>query len=258
MDFFRGEYWIEDGSVTFADGDVGDLNHEGIALQRAQGELSTLCGFDYDGAFEDFDEALVAAGEEAGFVGPKEGGWWQHQVISFLFKENGVELKPHEDLISVALDNGDAREYAMVHWGWIWCKGTWFGMDKWNEDTKKSLISGINNILDENGFFNETDETSYHKDRDGNEVDDDGDLSPYDVEFTIQPRAGMSLTRESRTIYTTLRQLEGEEAGSGVPTVPAGPNAQLAKMDVEAQPGYYGAKMGDSITPQEFVRRLLG
>ena len=144
----------------------------------------------------------------------------------------------------------------MVHWGWIWCKGTWFGMDKWNEDTKKSLISGINNILSDNGFYDK--DVTYTKDRDGNEVDPHGDLSPYDVELTIQPRAGMSLTRESRTIYTTLRQLEGEEAGSGVPTVPAGPNAQLAKMDVEAQPGYYGAKMGDSITPQEFVRRLLG
>ena len=32
----RGEYWIIDGSATFADGDVGDMNHEGYAIDHAR------------------------------------------------------------------------------------------------------------------------------------------------------------------------------------------------------------------------------
>lgn len=33
MGDIRGEYWITDGYVDFADGDVGDMNHEGKAIQ---------------------------------------------------------------------------------------------------------------------------------------------------------------------------------------------------------------------------------
>ena len=32
MSEIRGEYWIEDGYVNFADGDIGDANHEMIAV----------------------------------------------------------------------------------------------------------------------------------------------------------------------------------------------------------------------------------
>ena len=32
----RGEWWIMNGTAAFADGDVGDFNHEGYAIQTAQ------------------------------------------------------------------------------------------------------------------------------------------------------------------------------------------------------------------------------
>ena len=36
----RGEYWIQDGYVDFADGDVGDRNHEGIAIDAVMGSYA--------------------------------------------------------------------------------------------------------------------------------------------------------------------------------------------------------------------------
>ena len=34
----KGEYWIEDGYVQFADGDIGDRNHEGYAIDAIFGQ----------------------------------------------------------------------------------------------------------------------------------------------------------------------------------------------------------------------------
>ena len=42
-----GEWWIdEDGSTTYADGDVGDRNHEGIVIETLVHEI--LYHFDID------------------------------------------------------------------------------------------------------------------------------------------------------------------------------------------------------------------
>lgn len=39
----RGEYWIdENGDVDFADGDIGDRNHEGIVIDRVARMIITL------------------------------------------------------------------------------------------------------------------------------------------------------------------------------------------------------------------------
>lgn len=43
----RGEWWLIDSSLTFADGDIGDQNHEGVV-------------FDY--LYDEFRELLIAAG----------------------------------------------------------------------------------------------------------------------------------------------------------------------------------------------------
>ena len=38
MSAIRGEYWIQDGRVDFADGDTGDKNHEMIAVNHVCSE----------------------------------------------------------------------------------------------------------------------------------------------------------------------------------------------------------------------------
>ena len=30
---FRGEWWFQEGQAVFADGDVGDMNHEAVVIE---------------------------------------------------------------------------------------------------------------------------------------------------------------------------------------------------------------------------------
>ena len=43
MTEIKGEYWIYDGNVDFADGDVGDYNHESIAMSHVFNKLAFPC-----------------------------------------------------------------------------------------------------------------------------------------------------------------------------------------------------------------------
>src|SRR3954464_16057956 len=60
----QGEFWIQGGQAMFADGDIGDYNHEGMAIETAQHMISD--GEDWDqwkknAAQEKFQEALQQA-----------------------------------------------------------------------------------------------------------------------------------------------------------------------------------------------------
>jgi hypothetical protein len=91
----RGEWWIDDsGGATFADGDVGDQNHETIAFWSA-------LGVDPDEAFS------------LGEILPNEG-LSEEQASGLL--EMGAEPKAVEFFSG---DGGDARDYMMVERAWI-------------------------------------------------------------------------------------------------------------------------------------------
>jgi hypothetical protein len=226
-DYFRGEYWIEDGEVTFADGDVGNFNHEGVAAERAASELADLCNVDYEGGdWEQLGKDLVeaAAGE---VLDPEMAPDDAEEAAKVLLQANGKDPAEYADLIACALflSGADPREYAMQHWGWIWCKDDWFGLATWDESTKADLVSGVHSILEDNGFY------------DGDEGDA-GEEHPYDHELTIH-------TLDGKSLYLTLRQIETGESGERTEP-PTGPSAQLRQMDVAAQPAHYGARLGDS------------
>jgi len=39
----QGEYWFdENGNTMYADGDVGDMNHEAYVIQRCVGEITSI------------------------------------------------------------------------------------------------------------------------------------------------------------------------------------------------------------------------
>ena len=101
-DLLRGEWWIDDsGSTTFADGDIGDYNHERYALEVA-------IGIDLD----DVDNAeLLEAVVDRRFT---------PEVLEAL-EEAGANMK----FVRWCRDDGacDARDYALEHMGWIRVKG---------------------------------------------------------------------------------------------------------------------------------------
>jgi hypothetical protein len=241
--YWQGEFWIQDGSVEFADGDVGEFNHEGIAYQEACRKLSDELGLEFDGEFDPFYEAIVEyAAELQEANGQEVSEMNTPQAIDVILRDNGKDPAQFRGLIACALmdPSADPREYAMKHWGWIWCKQRWFGVGKWDDQTKRNLISGANEILEQDGFY------------DGDEEEMGEDENPLDAELTI------ARADTGDRFYTTLRQLEAEGKTSGTPETPGGPNAQLRQQDIEDQPGYYGDRLGDSVmSPREFVERML-
>jgi hypothetical protein len=105
----RGEWWLDDmGQTTFADGDVGDVNHEGYAFQCALG-------------LDDDDEVDRDIMERGGFDAEQEE----------ILRARGVD---ETALTFFKKRNADARDYAVKYMGWIRVKGP--NAQMWKLDDK--------------------------------------------------------------------------------------------------------------------------
>ena len=52
-----GEYWItNDGSTMYADGNVGDYNHEAYVIEYVQAEIASSFNVDVEIQFTDWDK----------------------------------------------------------------------------------------------------------------------------------------------------------------------------------------------------------
>jgi len=114
---FRGEWWIADGRAEFADGDIGDKNHEAVVIETVQrqwadDEFSMYEMVDWEG-FENslFEEAVDEKGLNREEI---------HDPEPFVYealKQRGMS----DEEILVARGQGtriDIRGYAMKTWGW--------------------------------------------------------------------------------------------------------------------------------------------
>lgn len=152
----RGEYWIQGGDVTFADGDIGDMNHEAYAIQHA------LClAIDYFGGEtgDDLDvttleEAVLAwAADNDVTIDPDE---WIDAAREELSRQ--PDSAERLEVFNCALGHGDAREVAMRYWGWKWCRGNNIATWTFTPDDRRSIASGVDNILDSEGFDDDDEE----------------------------------------------------------------------------------------------------
>ena len=126
---FRGEWWFGDGTAMFADGDVGDINHEGMVIDRLKREIIDALGGDasndeHAGDFDDYaDEIFEHIGDE---FTPEELEDWNDRsyfnaIKSYITRTGSVELK--EKFLYAYSSNKDARDYALKYWNWQRVKG---------------------------------------------------------------------------------------------------------------------------------------
>jgi len=121
-----GEWWIIDGQASFADAEIGDMNHSGYVID------SILSNHDLEP--ERFD----------------------------LTKENEQSLKLKgfsDEEISVLLDKTDPRAYAMKKWGWKRVQGNNVQTQTLTTDDLKDIANGLYDINDE---LSENDETTFN------------------------------------------------------------------------------------------------
>jgi hypothetical protein len=168
------EYWIQqDGSVEFADGDVGDYNHEGIVIDWITKQIVEKCENTFDvkktthgrqRPFSYEDHIDIREFEEALLMTYKENLVNQYPIkkpnIEQAFEENpdkyleqalkqaGVGQREW----NVVSGHEDARNYAMQKWGWKTYRDghidTWF----WRKPDLTAIVEGIENIAHESGW----------------------------------------------------------------------------------------------------------
>jgi len=153
----RGEYWIQNGQVDFADGDVGDQNHEMVALNHVASEhLDSL--FDYAEELgmetEEFDRysenPSSTASELLSSIHHElvEKGVSSVQVAPEVIGKLGINAETYKMLGG----GGDARLYVMKNEGWIAIRSNNIELFGYDANKKKQLASGLEDILDQEGI----------------------------------------------------------------------------------------------------------
>lgn len=136
-----GEYWIDDsGNAIFADGDVGDYNHEGYV------QMSILSKYDLDyenggydiqnnlqdfinDKWEDVIDYYVQTGQltaeqsQVALMNPDaeiEPGYTykEHIVDNFTGTEALLMSGASQEEADLGMGHGDGRLYAAQNWGW--------------------------------------------------------------------------------------------------------------------------------------------
>ena len=128
----RGEWWIdESGSAVFADGDIGDVNHEGYVIQSIQSQFADPQfeigeGVDWEGykrflASNAIQEAYADQSKAQALL--KQMNLQDLSQISTVDMEELAQslllqrgMTPEQ--IEIAEGRGDIRLYAMQHLGW--------------------------------------------------------------------------------------------------------------------------------------------
>lgn len=143
----RGEYWIVDGDVMFADGDVGDMNHEAYAIDHARRQIIDHFGGDSDSEFIDDDDLknAVIEGLAADGIQADPDDWYGAAVQSF--SDDPQTAQVMKETLAVAIGQGDAREHAMRYWGWKWCRGNNISTWTFTSSDRQQIVRGLNDIV---------------------------------------------------------------------------------------------------------------
>lgn len=247
----RGEYWINDNGVEFADGDVGDMNHEGFAIQHAASRILDLFHADSSEEFYDEDtlrDAIISALNEDGIEADKTD--WVKRAEEYI-KAN-VPPAEHArvlDEFETARGQGDARDTAVKHWGWVWVRGNDASTWTLTRDDMHNIAEGYREILDQEGH-------------DGPEADE--------TEISIH------VASTGKRVHMTLAELESGRTPSVDPTWPGQirPNhspapdegwpenfpkliQQTTIQRMKAQPDYKAAKAGNSVAAVRVAKALM-
>jgi hypothetical protein len=129
----RGEWWIyPDGSTQFADGDVGDSNHEGYVIEQVAREIyEHFCGDapDQMGYLGDHEEAILQALIDDDRLDEAELAIWNNEgsaggpteILIKKLLEDKVYASQEQasDAVYIAYGSAkDARDYAMKFLNW--------------------------------------------------------------------------------------------------------------------------------------------
>ncbi len=162
----RGEYWVQNGQVDFADGDIGDRNHEMLATEHVvhqySSEIESLCD-EYDLAHDDFD-GMDGIDTEA----VSKALWKVYELLTTgrdpddedeqkpprkkmspakADKTILAELKCNADAYQILLGRGDSRLYVMKYDGWIAIRSHSVDVYGYTDQRRQEIASAISDVI---------------------------------------------------------------------------------------------------------------
>lgn len=157
----NGEWWIDDyGGVQYADGDVGDMNHEMIVIDHARGEFgySDDTGESWDsyivGKAEEYVNDLIDQDPEIREEALADFNNYPTSFIDKAFREE-YERDYGDDEFdekwAVANDRTDVRQYAMEKLGWIRVAGPVIQVHRLDDRTLSNMVRGLEEIFSQTG-----------------------------------------------------------------------------------------------------------
>ena len=176
----RGEYWIQDGHVDFADGDAGDKNHEMIAVDHVCSEhvekiydYAEKLGLGPLPSLASMDEPTEAAQSILALIRKKLFDTpdpqnnklplfkSENEIWAEVGRECGLDL---ETLSVMMLESKsiDPRLYVMKREGWIAVRNNNVELFGYDERKKRNLISGMEEILDQEGIEDSDEEIEFN------------------------------------------------------------------------------------------------
>lgn len=150
----RGEWWIRDGAVDYADGETGEIDHTGLAIQHATQQVLDALGLEGNGVsilLCDYGDEIAEQFQEEG----NEGEGTAEEYVLRILTEAG-EGDP-ADLHSLAMGNGDARDYALKHWGWKRVADNTVETNTLTDDDLSDIASGLSDVIESEGLDDEAD-----------------------------------------------------------------------------------------------------
>ena len=117
-----GEWWIVDGSVEFADGDIGDFNHAAIVINHIQSKY-----MDMESDWDSFRHRLSRERYEELLSSSKNKGkiteqWQKYEAVGacdpFFYMPKLKELGMSDEEISICEGGGDPVSYGVENLGW--------------------------------------------------------------------------------------------------------------------------------------------
>lgn len=241
-----GEYWFdESGSTMYADGDIGDMNHEAHVIQQCIGALASEFNIYVDEPYLESDSPLeteiinqiideldIEDEEQKEAEIEKIKNDPASAIIEYLKETNNMTQQDADDLVLTAYGSmKDAREYAIKKWNWARVQGDSIECNKLDSTTLKNIASGINSALSDEGL------TYEHEDNP--EV---LEKHLYTISTYTGKRYEITLEDMEKGNISGLEQSDLEIKNSAA-------TQQLRQQDVSDMPAYYQKKgvIGDSV-----------
>jgi hypothetical protein len=237
--YIKGEYWFdESGDPMYADGDIGDMNHEAYVQDRCAGEVlgyfdiySDMQPADLD---NHIDEIIGIIIEKLGIVNDDEKREEIENdpydaLINYL-KTQTTMNGPIDDIVHLARGRGgDGREFAIKEWGWSRVHQNNIEVKELTPAQLKIVASGINRALDQEGVYDEEDWLRASQ-------------SEYNISTYTGKRFEIKLEDMEKGNVQGLERADIEQSTSAA-------TQQVRQMDVEQTPSFYKGQLGDSYIP---------